>query len=195
MIGWFVAIICYPPFWGAIYSNVLPYNDTLSWGAWIRMGDINPVTVLGVAMGTNWPTILWGSAILFCGFVYVWASLAFGLRFSNLTHRGILTKGPYRFTKHPAYVFKNISWWLIAVPFVTHAGIENSVRECLMLLTVNFIYYMRARTEERHLSNDPAYVEYALFMNRRSIFVPVAILLPFLKYRRPRAIPGFTLKL
>ncbi len=195
MLGWVVAIICYPPFWGSIYSNVLPYDPAVSWGAWIRNGDIDPVTVFGIAMGTNWQTICWGSGILICGLVYVWASLAFGLRFSNLTNRGILTNGPYRFTKHPAYVFKNISWWMIAVPFVAHAGIENAVRECLMLLTVNFIYFMRARTEERHLSHDPAYVEYALYMNRRSIFAPVAVLLPFLRYRRPRLIPGFALKL
>jgi len=195
MLGWCVAIICYPPFWGSIYSNVLPYDTSLSWGPWIRQGDINPVTLFGVSLGTNWPTIIWGSAILVCGYIYSWASLVFGLRFSNLTHRGILTNGPYRFTKHPAYVFKNISWWLIAVPFVTHAGLENSVRECLMLLTVNFIYFMRARTEERHLSHDPDYVAYALHMNRRSIFVPVAAVLPFLRYRKPREIPGFSLKL
>jgi len=195
MLGWCVAIICYPPFWGAIYSNVLPYDPSFSWGPWLRQGDVNPVTLFGVSLGTNWPTILWGSAILFCGYVYSWASLVFGLRFSNLTHRGILTNGPYRFTKHPAYVFKNISWWLIAVPFVAHAGLENSVRECIMLLTVNFIYFMRARTEERHLSHDPDYVAYALHMNRRSIFVPVATVVPFLKYRKPRQIPGFSLKL
>jgi len=194
MLGWCVALICYPPFWGSIYSNVLPYDPSFSWGPWLRHGDINPVTIFGVALGTNWPTILWGSAILLCSYIYSWSSLVFGLRFSNLTHRGTLTNGPYRFTKHPAYVFKNISWWLIAVPFVAHTGIENSVRECLMLLTVNFIYFMRARTEERHLSHDPAYVEYALYMNRRSIFAPLAVVLPFLKYRKPRAIPGFSLK-
>ena len=44
--------------------------------------------------------------------VYAWASLAMGLRASNLTNRGIVTTGPYRLMRHPAYVAKNISWWI-----------------------------------------------------------------------------------
>jgi len=194
MTGWVVAIMCYPPFWGGIYNSVLPYDDKFTWGPWLRDGDRDPVTLFGIDMGTNIETVLWGSAILLCGYIYSWASLAFGLRFSNLTHRGILTNGPYRLTKHPAYVFKNISWWLIAIPFVANSGPETAVRQCLMLLVVNFIYYMRARTEERHLSHDPDYVNYALYMNRASIFAPLAAVLPFLKYRQPQPIPGFSLK-
>src|SRR3546814_20885855 len=42
--------------------------------------------------------------------IYAWATVAFGLRFSNLTHRGILTHGPYRWTRHPAYLSKNLFW-------------------------------------------------------------------------------------
>jgi hypothetical protein len=30
---------------------------------------------------------------------------------------------------------------------------------------VSTIYFLRAKTEERHLSKDPAYVEYALWMD------------------------------
>ena len=194
MTGWVVAIMCYPPFWNGIYNAVLPYDDNFTWGPWLRQGDRDPITLFGIEMGTNIETVLWGSAILLCGYIYSWASLSFGLRFSNLTHRGILTKGPYRFTKHPAYVFKNISWWLIAIPFVANSGFETAVRQCLMLLVVNFIYYMRARTEERHLSHDPDYVDYALYMNRASIFAPLARVLPFLRYRKPQPIPGFSLK-
>ena len=36
--------------------------------------------------------------------IYAWGTVAFGIRFSNLTHRGILTNGPYAWTRHPAYV-------------------------------------------------------------------------------------------
>src|SRR5262249_16502446 len=72
----------------------------------------------------------------------------------------------YRWSKHPAYVTKNISWWLTALPFVAVDGnVANAVKRCLMLLFVNFIYFMRAKTEERHLSRDPTYVKYALWMN------------------------------
>ena len=53
------------------------------------------------------------SLIILFELIYLLATFAFGVRFSNLTHRGILTNGPYRYTKHPAYIAKNISWWMI----------------------------------------------------------------------------------
>jgi steroid 5-alpha reductase family enzyme len=81
-----------------------------------------------------------------------------------------LTNGPYRWTKHPAYVTKNISWWLTSLPFlVTDGNPWNAVKRCIMLGIINFIYFMRARTEERHLSRDPKYVEYALWMNEYGV--------------------------
>ena len=43
--------------------------------------------------------------------------------------------------------------------------------------------YLRAKTEERHLSHYREYVEYAQMMNDKSIFRWVAKLLPFLKYK------------
>jgi len=109
---------------------------------------------------------VWAFTILVLIAIYAIATVTFGVRFSNLTHRGILTNGPFRFTKHPAYVTKNLSWWLVSVPFiVTSDGIFGAVRRSLLLACVNFIYFMRARTEERHLSRDPTYVAYALWMN------------------------------
>ena len=53
--------------------------------------------------------IIWGAILVVLTGIYAWATMAFGLRFSNLTHRGILTHGPYAFTKHPAYMSKNAS--------------------------------------------------------------------------------------
>ena len=93
--------------------------------------------------------------------VYVWATIAFGARFSNLTHRGIITNGPYRYTKHPAYLAKNLSWWLISTPFMLTGSVEGTLRRCLLLGLLNLIYYFRAKTEERHLSLDPVYQRYA----------------------------------
>ena len=110
------------------------------------------------------------------------------MRFSNLTHRGILTNGPYRFTKHPAYVSKNLSWWMISVPFVM---VENnpwlSVKHCIALGIINFMYFMRAKTEERHLSRDPTYVQYALWMNEHGA-LRFLNRIPFMKYRPPAEI-------
>jgi hypothetical protein len=48
---------------------------------------------------------------------------------------------------------------------------------------VNVIYYLRARTEERHLSWDPVYRQYATLMNERSLFRGLARWLPFLRYQ------------
>jgi hypothetical protein len=54
--------------------------------------------------------------------IYVWSTAVFGLRFSDLTHRGIITNGPYRWVKRPAFLTKNLSWWMISVPFIAGAG-------------------------------------------------------------------------
>lgn len=170
--GWFVALMCYQPFWDYINRNFLAYNvDTPGWKDWLW--DYQSVLAL------------WGLIILILFSVYSISSVYFGLRFSNLTHRGIVTNGPYRFTKHPAYVSKNLAWWLVSMPFISHQGFLGASRHCLLLLILNFVYFQRARTEERHLSKDPVYVQYALAMNKKSIFSPLARILPFLKYMPP----------
>ena len=107
--------------------------------------------------------------ILLLVVVYVWSTIAFGARFSNLTHRGIITNGPYRYSKHPAYLAKNLSWWLIAMPFMVGVSLGQTVRSCLLLGLLNGIYYLRAKTEERHLSLDPVYRQYAQWMQQHGV--------------------------
>ncbi|HBR82737.1 MAG TPA: protein-S-isoprenylcysteine methyltransferase, partial [Erythrobacter sp.] len=65
---------------------------------------------------------VWGALLVALTGVYAWATFAFGLRFSNLTYRGVLTNGPYRFTRHPAYVSKNLFWWAAVLPFLVTSG-------------------------------------------------------------------------
>ena len=48
---------------------------------------------------------------------------------------------------------------------------------------VSGVYYWRARTEEQHLSEDPAYRDYAAWMERNG---PIPRLLNRLKPRRAR---------
>ena len=88
--------------------------------------------------------------------VYVWASVALGFKASNLTNRGIVAKGPYKYVRHPAYASKNLSWWIMAIPFI----ISQGAVAVLGMAIVTFGYFLRALTEERHLSMDPDYVEY-----------------------------------
>jgi hypothetical protein len=44
--------------------------------------------------------------------------------------------------------------------------VADAARMCLMLLVVNFIYYLRAVTEERHLSWDPVYRQYVAWIDQ-----------------------------
>ena len=173
MLGWVVALECYDPFWRGLFSRFYLHYEGLGFGAWLA----------------DYPALRWGWAgmIVVLDCIYVLATFAFGVRFSNLTHRGILTNGPYRFSKHPAYIAKNLSWWLISVPFLPYHGWADAVRNSLALGGVNTIYFLRAKTEERHLSRDPTYVEYALWMNEHGMLAFVGKWLPWLKYRAPAA--------
>ena len=156
MLGWAAALVCYEPFWSLFGRQYLAYDSGYTWGQWLWNNS--------VAYG------IWGTAILVLVGVYVWATVAFGARFSNLTHRGIVTNGPYRWTKHPAYIAKNLSWWLIAIPFLSQGTATDALRQCLLLLGLNGLYVLRAKTEEWHLSRDPDYVRYARWIEDHGMF-------------------------
>ena len=59
-----------------------------------------------------------------------------------------------------------------------------------MFIGICFLYYLRARTEENHLSKYPEYVEYANWMNEHGIFRKVAKFLPFLIFSEEKAKAG-----
>jgi len=150
--GWIAALICYPPFVLMSNGGPLDYHPgTAEWSFWMNGNAwlLTPTAVILVALTA----------------IYAWATMAFGIRFSNLTDRGILTHGPYAFTKHPAYLSKNLFWWLSTLPFLvtTHSTID-AIRDTALLACVSGVYYWRARTEEWHLRNDPAYIEYEAWM-------------------------------
>ncbi len=177
LYGWLVALMCYEPFWNRLRPSYFNYNDGYYWGPWLA-----PHPVLYV---------IWGCLILACLGLYAWATVSFGIRFSNLTHRGILTNGPYRWTRHPAYVFKNTSYWLVSIPFISSAGPAEAIRHSAMLMGVNLIYFLRARTEERHLAADPVYVQYARYIDNHGWFAWIGRLLPALRLQ-PLTVKGTT---
>jgi protein-S-isoprenylcysteine O-methyltransferase Ste14 len=162
MFGWVVCLLCYQPFWNLFSSNFFPYEDGYYWQDWL------------VNSPSLW--LAWASLIVISTIIYLWAAVSFGIRFSNLTNRGILTNGPYRWMKHPAYVAKNLSWWLIAVPFVSNSGISTIIRDCTALALVNGVYFLRAKTEERHLGRDPDYVAYCKWMETNSLYAKLKAL-------------------
>jgi protein-S-isoprenylcysteine O-methyltransferase Ste14 len=167
LAGWLAALMCYPPFvWGIIGpdNQVLSYEyGTAGWAHWFAGHE----TLL-------W---LWGGLLVLLTGIYAWATVVFGIRFSNLTYRGVLTHGPYRFTRHPAYLSKNLFWWASVLPFmVTTGSLAEAIRNSVFLLVVNGIYYWRARTEEAHLlAEDAKYREYHAWMERHGpITAPLA---------------------
>ncbi len=169
--AWVVTLICYEPFNKIASGQIYPYRTEQDWSA-----------VAGDYALLMWPWII---LVLSAFLLWVWATAIFGLRWSNLTHRGIITNGPYAFTKHPDYVAKSLFFWLTAAPFLTAATPWQAVTGTLSLFVINAVYFGRARMEEKHLSEDPDYVEYALAMNERSIFRGMARYLPFLTYHAP----------
>ena len=151
--AWVAALICYPPFILMGDGDVLDYrHNGAEWAYWLQ--------------GHTALLWLWAGALVFLTAVYAWATVAFGLRFSNLTYRGVLTNGPYRYTRHPAYLSKNAYWWLASLPFLTTSGsMVDAIRNTVILALVSAVYYWRARTEEKHLlAEDAKYREYHAWM-------------------------------
>ncbi|APR85221.1 GTP-binding protein EngA [Minicystis rosea] len=146
-LGWMVALASYPPFnrFFGFYFSTPGENE------FFKMTSANAVAVMAVL-----------SAVSFT--VYTSATVMFGLRFSNLTHRGIITTGPYALVRHPAYAAKNFSWWCVMFPVCLYQLGQQKTAAPLAgvvgLVALSFIYYMRARTEERHLRKDPEYRKY-----------------------------------
>jgi protein-S-isoprenylcysteine O-methyltransferase Ste14 len=155
--GWTAALICYPPFGLMNPGGPLDYqsNDN-QWIFWLQGHPL----LLGLV----------GTLLVLLTAIYAWATVAFGLRFSNLTDRGILTHGPYAFTKHPAYLSKNLFWWLSSLPFLMNSDNPiDAIRNTALLAVVSGIYYWRAKTEEWHLGADSTYRDYADWMAKYGI--------------------------
>ena len=154
--AWMAALICYPPFVLMGDNGVLDYRPGTrgedGWAIWFAGQPL-----LLVAIGT--------ALVLLTG-IYAWATVTFGFRFSNLTNRGILTNGPYAWSRHPAYLSKNLFWMLSTVPVLTVGSWLDAFRATMLMLAVAGVYYWRAKTEERHLKADPDYRAYWEWMER-----------------------------
>lgn len=158
LAGWVAALICYPPFILMGGGGPLSYHEnTADWSVWLQGHD-----------ALLW---LWAGLLVGLTAIYAWATVAFGIRFSNLTYRGVLTNGPYRFTRHPAYLSKNLFWWFSTLPFLATSGSPvDAVRNTAILGLVSAVYFWRARTEERHLlAEDAKYREYHAWMAENAL--------------------------
>ena len=182
LAGWLAALLCYPPF---VYGFMGSYDglqyqvNTAGWDYWFAGHE----------------ALLWAWAGLLAALtaIYAWATVAFGIRFSNLTYRGVLTGGPYRFSRHPAYLSKNLFWWLSTLPFlVTSHSPVDMIRDTVFLGLVSAIYFWRAKTEEAHLLREDAkYRQYHAWMQENGpVTAPLARLLGRARPRRVAAAPA-----
>lgn len=156
LAGWVAALACYPPF--QLMAGEGPINYTL-----YTRGDETWWHVLAGKDALLW---LWAGLMIVLSGIYAWATVIFGIRFSNLTYRGVVTNGPYAFTRHPAYLSKNAFWWLGSMPFFV-VGVDwfEGARNAVLLALVSAVYFWRAKTEEKHLlAEDPKYAEYHAWM-------------------------------
>lgn len=115
MAAWTAALICYPPF--IMMDDGRPFDyrpGTADWMHWMQ-GHPAMLAVTGAVL------------VALTG-IYAWATMAFGLRFSNLTHRGVLTHGPYALTRHPAYLSKNLFWWTSTIPILSTGTLVDAAR-------------------------------------------------------------------
>ncbi|MFH0939216.1 MAG: DUF1295 domain-containing protein [Planctomycetota bacterium] len=152
LLGWMTALVCYPPF--LFFQNLYLRRDMAN-------------EVWPDALYLNYPvlSITVSVLILILIFIYTWATFSFGIRFSNLTNRGIICCGPYKYVRHPAYITKNLMWWLAMLSAFFLLPEKNLSRWFILLwgvrlLASNLIYGLRAWTEERHLMREPHYREY-----------------------------------
>lgn len=144
ILGWLVCLWCYPPF--NTFSFLLFDHALFP----IKIETTESVRLLFNAC----ESALWG--------VFAWASLALGFKASNLTVRGVVCRGPYRWLRHPAYAAKLSVWWIQGIVFG-----EFTVG---ILLAFTVVYGLRAWTEERHMAIDPDYANYCHKVRYR--FIP-----------------------
>jgi protein-S-isoprenylcysteine O-methyltransferase Ste14 len=145
--GWFVALACYPPFTDVI-AKWAPWHTN----DYARFGS--PETTFAVRI-----------LLLLLLIGYVSASVSLGTKCSNLTNRGIVTSGPYSIVRHPAYICKNLFWWIVLIPTILYTPMA-----IFGMAFWTFMYFLRAVTEERHLIKDADYQAYCQKVKWR--FVP-----------------------
>lgn len=143
-LGWFVCLICYPPL--NYYSFTLVDFHQTSFSINVN-SQIEAVLTLVI-------TFLW--------LIFVIASFNLGFKASNLTNRGVVDKGLYKYCRHPAYSSKMMIWFIQALFFGTYY--------LSLFLAFCIVYVLRAYTEERHLAMGKEYRDYMKKVRYR--FIP-----------------------
>jgi protein-S-isoprenylcysteine O-methyltransferase Ste14 len=178
-----------------LLRNRLRYAETNPWHILVCVacyGPFNMVTSAFFGPSNHNPYILFRgdvthpatwilrAAAAFFLLLLTAASLSLFTKASNLTNRGIVDWGPYRYIRHPGYLGKNMFWLMTLLPalvpytaapqfswlgYLTFCGVT-----VWGFLGWGAIYFLRAVTEEKFLMRDPDYVAYCRKVKYR--FIP-----------------------
>jgi protein-S-isoprenylcysteine O-methyltransferase Ste14 len=152
--GWIVCLLCYAPVcehWGDFKRVV---NGEIGWPTSLTQD----AGVIAAAVLMIVPLAL-----------YVSATVVFGLRFSNLSNRGVISSGPYRYMKHPAYFAHVGNSWIITFVFLPAAGATLTASQMLVPVAFTILYRYRAVTEEMHMREDAGYAAYCDWIARHGL--------------------------
>jgi protein-S-isoprenylcysteine O-methyltransferase Ste14 len=153
-LGWIVCLVCYGPVFAHWPELETVVHAEIGWPQNLAMG---PLSLAAAA------------ALVALLALYVSASVHFGLRFSNLSNRGVLTAGPYRYMKHPAYFAHVANAWIITLVLLPASGMALGPAQWLVPLAFTLFYRLRAVTEERHMGEDAGYLAYADWIARHGV--------------------------
>lgn len=157
LLGWTVCLLNFPPFTLAV--------------TWFFKGPMEHGF-----LSLDSQILISFLALIFVGAftISLCASLCFGSRYANLSHRGIICNGPYAWVRHPDYAAMNIAWWCTGIPFIllimNKNGFAAGATLFIGLCLNSVVYYLRAITEEKHLLRDPDYENYCKKVKYR--FIP-----------------------
>jgi len=148
--GWVVLAICYVPFF-VFFTYYIPF-PTQDYAFFINQ----EITFL--------VRILLSLLMLF----KMYSVVNLGAKCSNLTNRGIVTKGPYQYIRHPHYLAKLLIWWITFLPYLIHHYWAIGA-----MVFWSVVYFLRALTEEIHLSKDVDYKTYK--QQVKWMFIPYVV--------------------
>lgn len=174
--GWAITLACYSPFSVAVFDRLFDYRAPIesAWQRpWVTTFETIPVLLMTV-----------GATIVVLELLHLWSEAQFGIRSSNLSNRGIITNGLFRFTKHPVYVTKCFGWALLWLPFIAGGNLAENIRLSVLFFGVCIIYILRSYIEERLLAKDPVYVQYAQAIDERGLFAWVGRLIPAMSFKK-----------
>lgn len=172
--GWAVTLSSYSPLNAAIFT---------SWATYVPVATFSGPIWVAITEGYAPLLYLVGVVIILAGAFHLWAEATMGIRSANLSSRGVITTGPFAITKHPVYVSKCVQWAFIYLPILNAIGFLSALRSGILFFFVCVIFAARSLAEEKLLATDEKYVQYALYMDKKSAFAFVGKIVPLMSFK------------